>query len=106
LDEQESKQQELSDKLVEIEKTTDENDQAKKILENRSKSDENKLHRLETELADYNKKNGELNVQLEEACNIGKRISFLIKKCISYHQPFIYYINPNISPRIKDFQNF
>ena len=52
MDEEESKNQELISKNTETEKSADENDQARKILENRGKSDQSKAERLQAELDD------------------------------------------------------
>ena len=72
LDAAESLHQELTNKLAEAEKSADENDQAKKTLENRGNSDSSKLERLQEELDVLNQEIAEIEEQNQELKLQGK----------------------------------
>ena len=65
LDAAESRLSGLYDKLTEAEKSTDENDQAKKQLENRGSNDASRLVRLEAELEELKANNEEVASRYE-----------------------------------------
>lgn len=66
LDAAESKSEELTSELEQLEKTADENDQARKILENRGRNDTSKIEALEKELNEHNEKIADLDAKYEE----------------------------------------
>jgi chromosome segregation ATPase len=69
LDAAESKHHELTSNVGEAEKSTDEHDQAKKILENRGSSDAGRLSRLESDVAEITSEIAELEEKFE-SCSL------------------------------------
>merc|ERR1712189_40539 len=68
LDATESKLTSTQQKLHEAEKQADESERARKVLETRGMSDDQRLTRLEAELADLTAKNEKVETEYDEAC--------------------------------------
>ena len=81
LDAAESRLEELTTQSEEMEKTADENDQARKILANRGRNDVNKIESLQNELNDHNAKISDFDGRYEQYTQESRRHNLLSLLC-------------------------